>query len=82
MGGMSKITPLEFNRAKWFTSKNIRMYYEIYRDTVLELDLAVRAPEYNPLEPLSQEFVITKPERIMEIDEARVKTDMYMTKDQ
>ena len=82
LGGMSKITPLEFNRAKWFTSKNIQKYYEIYRDTVLELKLASLAPEseYNPLEPLSQEIIHTKPERIMEIDEARVKTDM--TKDQ
>ena len=43
LGGMSKIIPLEFNRAKWFTSKNIQKYYEIYRDTVLELKLAMTA---------------------------------------
>jgi hypothetical protein len=82
LGGMTKVTPLEFNRAKWFTSKNVRKYYDMYKDCCLELGFAVPAPqgEYNPLEPLSQEIIVIKPERILEIDEARVTADM--SKDQ
>jgi hypothetical protein len=78
LGGMTKIRPLEFNRAKWFTSKNIQKYYELFKDGCLDLGLAVRAPlsEFNPLEPLSQEIIFTKAARILEIDEARVTVDM------
>ena len=64
LGGMTKIRPLAFNHAKWFTSRNISKCYETFKDPCLELGFDVPIPlsEYDPLESLSKEIEVIQPE--------------------
>ena len=46
--GLGKPVPLEFDRRKWCTAKNLRKYYDVVRDTALEHGLAVRNESFVP----------------------------------
>ena len=68
--------PLEFDRHKWCTSRNLRKYYDIIRDTALEHGLAVKNDSFVPGVPYTEEIYWTKPGRVCEMDAARNTTDM------
>jgi hypothetical protein len=47
MAGLGKVVPLEFNRDKWTSSANIKHYYDMCKDTMLEYGLYVVNPEHD-----------------------------------
>ena len=69
--GLGKPVPLEFDRHKWCTSRNLRKYYDIIRDAALEHVLAVKNDSFVPGVPYTEEIYWTKPGRVCEMDEAR-----------
>ena len=71
----ANIRPLEITRAKWATAKNAYDHYEVLKELMLELGLAVRNPAFVEGEELSQLIIITKPGRIFSMDETRLTND-------
>ena len=59
--GLGKPVPLEFDRHKWCTSRNLRKYYDIIRDAALEHGLAVKNDSFVPGVPYTEEIYWTKP---------------------
>ena len=69
--GLGKPVPLEFDRHKWCTSRNLRKYYDIIRDAALEHGLAVKNDSFVPGVPYTEEIYWTKPGCVCEMDEPR-----------
>lgn len=78
--GTSGIQPLEIDRARWATAKNIGRWYEMLADALVEAGVAVRNPDYDPEAAAgttaAEPVFITSPDRIVSFDETRVEADM------
>ena len=69
------IRPLEVTRGKWSTPENVLTHYNMVRDKLLELKLAVPNAGYDPKLPFSEEIKITRPDRVGSMDETRLTND-------
>ena len=69
------LRPLEGTREDWFTAENLRTYFEVTRDVLLNAGVAEVNPDFNPDEAYSQEIIITHPERICSYDETKLELD-------
>ena len=67
----ANIRPLEITRAQWATPENVSKHYDMLRDKLLDLKLAVRNDGYDPAVSYAQEIKIVKPSRIASMDETR-----------
>eukprot|EP00322_Chrysochromulina_rotalis_P023517 CAMPEP_0115885560 /NCGR_PEP_ID=MMETSP0287-20121206/30741_1 /TAXON_ID=412157 /ORGANISM="Chrysochromulina rotalis, Strain UIO044" /LENGTH=365 /DNA_ID=CAMNT_0003341989 /DNA_START=39 /DNA_END=1134 /DNA_ORIENTATION=- len=71
----ANIRPLEITRAQWATPENVATHYDMLAAKILELELGVRNPHYDPTVPYSEQLKITKPHRIASMDETHLTND-------
>ena len=71
----ANIRPLEITRAQWATPSNILRHYEMLADMLVQLNIAVRNPDFDPTVPLSEPVKIVKPGRLGSMDESRLLND-------
>ena len=69
------LRPLEQARSEWYTVENLATYFEVARDVLLDAGIAVRNPNYDPLVPYSEEFLITRPWMMCSFDETKMELD-------
>ena len=86
--GTANQRPLEADRAKWSTSKNVGDWYQMVADHLVELKLAHWNPAFDPNAKLdagcatvgvgsaTEMIIIDKPDRVLSFDETRVVLDM------
>ncbi len=58
-----------------YTVENLKIYFDVARDVLVNAGVAVHNPEFNPDVPYSEELRIVAPERICSYDETRVELD-------
>ena len=46
--------PLEVDRERWTTSKNVDKHYQVLEQTFVDLGFAFKNPSYSPNEPLEE----------------------------
>ncbi|MAW75979.1 MAG: hypothetical protein CMJ95_01120 [Planctomycetes bacterium] len=68
--------PLEVDRSRWCTAANFEKHYNIVAAKLVELGLAVANKDYDSEDPTSCPIVITRPDRIMSMDETHATMDM------
>ena len=70
--------PLEVDRERWTTSKNVGKHYQILEQTFVDLGFACKKPNYSADEPLSDsiKFHPWAFGRIVSFDESRFQLDM------
>ena len=70
--------PLEVDRERWTTSKNVGKHYQILEQTFVDLGFDVKNPSYSADEPLSEsiKFHPWPLGRIVSFDESRFQLDM------
>ena len=69
------IRPLEITRAQWATPENVKKHYDMLAVLMVELNIAVPNPAYDPTVENSEVVKIAKPERIFSMDETRLTND-------
>ena len=76
--GTAAAKPLEVDRERWTTSKNVGKHYQIVEQTFVDLGFAVKNPSYSADEPLSEsiKFHPWALGRIVSFDESRFQLDM------
>ena len=67
--------PLELTRAQWATPANLQHHYNQLAMMLVELGIAVKNPSYDPSKPYDEELKITKPGRMISMDETRLTND-------
>jgi hypothetical protein len=63
------LRPLEQAREEWYTKQNLETYFDVARDVLINVGVAVNNPTYEPSEPYSKELIIVGPGRICSYDE-------------
>ena len=78
--GTANQRPLEADRAKWSTARNIGEWYEMVAETLVQLKLAMWNADFDANAaagtPSSELIILTKPDRVLSFDETRVELDM------
>lgn len=69
------VRPLEMTRAEWFTSDNLKQYFEVAAQVLIDAGVAVANRRYEAGTPYSEPIVIIHPERICSYDETRLELD-------
>jgi hypothetical protein len=65
------IRPIETSRAQWCTPANLKAWYKVVEDLLVENGIAVRNPDYDENKPFDEPIFILYPQYIGEWDEAR-----------
>jgi len=78
--GTANQRPLEVDRARWSTAKNVGEWYKMVAEILVGLNLAHWNADFDPCAPIgvraSEMIIITKPDRLISFDETRVELDM------
>lgn len=69
------VRPLEMTRAEWFTSDNLKQYFEVAAQVLIDAGVVVANRRYEAGTPYSEPLVIIHPKRICSYDETRVELD-------
>jgi len=78
--GTANQRPLEADRARWSTAKNVGDWYQMLAESLVDLGLAEWNADYDRDAAVgtraSELIIITKPDRVISFDETRVELDM------
>ena len=71
----ANIRPLEAKRVAWATAANVSTHYDMLRDLMIDLGIAVKNASHDPHDKDSQEVIIVEPGRFVSMDETRLTND-------
>jgi hypothetical protein len=78
--GTANQRPLEIDRARWCTASNVKEWYGMLAEALVELKVAIYNADFlddaDPSTRAGQPIIITKPDRLISFDETRVEMDM------
>lgn len=78
--GTANQRPLEIDRARWATAANVKEWYNMLADILIDTGIARKNPDFDPNADAksrkAEPILIIDPDRMVSFDETRVEMDM------